>query len=175
MFDPTIYENLKVVTEGAVYDLDLRGLIQITGRSDVIELAEMSRSYAVVFQRVEEGVAEAEYRLRAGTGDLAAELMSLPNAVPGCRLELIFRLPLYEPETECRQVAEIIREIWEADVALRQTISYVIDEPESGYQAEVVLDFNRKFGEEVIVDLPRLLNHMVMTLERLDGAFSETD
>ena len=30
MFDPTIYDNIKVVLEGAVYDLDLEGKIIIT-------------------------------------------------------------------------------------------------------------------------------------------------
>ena len=33
MFDPTIYENLKVVFEGAVYDLDLDGHLTVGDRT----------------------------------------------------------------------------------------------------------------------------------------------
>jgi hypothetical protein len=32
MFDPTAYDNKKVVTEGAAYDLDLEGQIRVVDR-----------------------------------------------------------------------------------------------------------------------------------------------
>ncbi|MDF0725751.1 hypothetical protein PY093_03360 [Cytobacillus sp. S13-E01] len=39
MFDPTIFDNLKVVIEGEVYDLDLTGDFLVTNRSDSIDIA----------------------------------------------------------------------------------------------------------------------------------------
>ncbi|UTW70295.1 hypothetical protein KHA80_06930 [Anaerobacillus sp. HL2] len=41
MFDPTIYENLKVVIEGEVYDHDMNGRILII-QIDIVDLATMS-------------------------------------------------------------------------------------------------------------------------------------
>ncbi|WJH34045.1 hypothetical protein N6H14_29460 [Paenibacillus sp. CC-CFT747] len=93
MFDPTIYENLKVVAEGAVYDLDLKGELLILGRSDRVELASMSRAYAIRFRLPDKPEASAEFRLEADTYDLSAEILEKREAVPGCRLELFFNLP----------------------------------------------------------------------------------
>lgn len=50
MFDPTIYENVKVVLEGELYDRDLDGEITITNRSDLVDLATLSRTYVVAFE-----------------------------------------------------------------------------------------------------------------------------
>lgn len=36
MFDPTAFDNLKVIVEGAVYDFDLHGDILVTDRKDMI-------------------------------------------------------------------------------------------------------------------------------------------
>ena len=52
MFDPTIFDNLKVVAEGAVYDLDLQGEILITNRIDQVDLATLSRYYAITFRKI---------------------------------------------------------------------------------------------------------------------------
>ena len=50
MFDPTAFENIKVVLEGAVYDLDLNGEIIIIDRNDLINTAKLSRKYELSFQ-----------------------------------------------------------------------------------------------------------------------------
>ena len=49
LFDPTAYENLKVVFEGIVYDYDLNEEITIIERNDYINLADMSRTYNLSF------------------------------------------------------------------------------------------------------------------------------
>ncbi|UOK56770.1 hypothetical protein MGI18_18515 [Bacillus sp. OVS6] len=50
MFDPTAFDNLKVVLEGAIYDADLGGFITVIGRKDLVDLAAMSRCYQNTFQ-----------------------------------------------------------------------------------------------------------------------------
>ncbi|WP_259317087.1 hypothetical protein [Heyndrickxia coagulans] len=49
MFDPTAFENMKTVFEGAAYDLDLRGEASITGRKDLVDLAECPGNTALRF------------------------------------------------------------------------------------------------------------------------------
>ncbi|MEI0739291.1 hypothetical protein VQ056_26320 [Paenibacillus sp. JTLBN-2024] len=51
MFDPTIFENLKVALENQLYDLDnIDGLIRIIGRDDRLEMSVMSREFAIRFE-----------------------------------------------------------------------------------------------------------------------------
>lgn len=50
MFDPTVFDNLKTVLEGAVYDLDLEGVILVINRNDLVDLAHFSRTYKITFQ-----------------------------------------------------------------------------------------------------------------------------
>lgn len=47
MFDPTAFDNLKVIVEGAVYDFDLHGDILVTDRKDMMDLASLSRIYHI--------------------------------------------------------------------------------------------------------------------------------
>ena len=50
MFDPTAFENMRVVMEGILYDKDLSGDIMIVDRNDVINTAKMSRNFDLSFQ-----------------------------------------------------------------------------------------------------------------------------
>ena len=44
MFDPTVFDNLKVAVENEFYDLDnLDRIIDITNRRDLLDMAVMSR------------------------------------------------------------------------------------------------------------------------------------
>ncbi|KYD22330.1 MAG: hypothetical protein C6P37_08510 [Caldibacillus debilis] len=49
MFDPTAYENMKVILEGYLYDYDMQGEILIKERNDLINLADMSRTFSLLF------------------------------------------------------------------------------------------------------------------------------
>lgn len=88
MFDPTIYDNIKVVLEGAVYDLDLDGKILITRREDLVDLSSMSRTYAIEFARKMDKPSKAEINLHVHLSDLAAEILENPTAKPGCTLTI---------------------------------------------------------------------------------------
>jgi hypothetical protein len=169
MFDPTIYDNLKVVVEGSVYDLDLGGKIVVTGRSDSIELSAMSRRYTVTFRLQDSSDVSAEIRLTAGTEDLAGEILELSHMNPGCRLELVFHKTVIEPHSECPAIGRVMQEIWGEEARIAQYLTYEFPADAVGSQDEIAVDFGRKFGEDVIGDLPRLLEHMVMTLERLEA------
>lgn len=94
MFDPTIFDNLKVVLEGAVYDMDLNDSVVIMGRTDRIELSSMSRSFSMTMARKEDGVAEGSFMLTASVADLAAELLADSNSSQAAAwsLALYFRL-----------------------------------------------------------------------------------
>ncbi|QNG61538.1 hypothetical protein H4O14_08705 [Bacillus sp. PAMC26568] len=41
MFDPTAFDNLKVVLEGEIYDADLEGIIEVIKRKDIVDLQQL--------------------------------------------------------------------------------------------------------------------------------------
>ncbi|PQP87056.1 hypothetical protein CPT76_26000, partial [Paenibacillus sp. AR247] len=76
MFDPSIFDNLKVAVENLVYDLDnLDGVVRVTGRDDRMEMSVMSREFAIRFVRSGNEAVTAEIGLAASLADLAAELL----------------------------------------------------------------------------------------------------
>ncbi|MEX2104774.1 MAG: hypothetical protein WD907_05525, partial [Bacilli bacterium] len=99
MFDPTIYENLKVVIEGAVYDQDLNGVIHVSAREDLVDLASLSRRYSISFHQKETSTEYpiiATIQLSAHILDLSSEILETadPDKELGCALNVLFRSPI---------------------------------------------------------------------------------
>src|SRR5688500_2638404 len=124
MFDPTVFDNLKVVVEGQIYDLDLAKKIRIIKRKDQVELATMSREYAIDFQLFNSERVTAQIILIAETEDLAAEIMEIPDRMPGCILYICFNTWLTDPKNQCEYIHRQLESVWGQDQDLRQTISY---------------------------------------------------
>lgn len=169
MFDPTVFENLKVVLEGAVYDLDLTGQIHILRRIDRLELAEMSRVYSLQFQPSGVAHATAELWLGAGIEDLAAEILEQPEAEPGCSLTLKFRTGIEADKAQesCAQIGRLVADIWGEDVQVEQRLSYLYGQSDGRLANEIRVHFDRKITEELIDDLPELVEHMLKTVRAL--------
>lgn len=167
MFDPTIFDNLKVVLEGAVYDLDLHGQLRIVGRTDRIELSSMSRYYSIQFCLPGQQETWAELRLWADTEDLAGEIMELSTVTLGCQMMPVFYKRVNDPASDCPRIEQLTAEIWGGHVHQVQSIISVYGDPEAASLDEIKVHFNRRFGEEVIEDLPQMLEHMLIMLERL--------
>ncbi|MOA06479.1 hypothetical protein D3C78_1261140 [compost metagenome] len=72
---------------------------------------------------------------------------------------------------ECIRASSIANEIWGDNVHLEQKISYNFnrssDLTDQEATQEIIVSFRRKFGEEVVEDLPQMVDHMVMMLDRL--------
>ncbi|MDF2923411.1 MAG: hypothetical protein K0R57_2325 [Paenibacillaceae bacterium] len=204
MFDPTVYENLRVVLEGAVYDLDLAGTIRITAREDLVDLAAMSRCYRIAFT-LARGAADAgnaaaglngpqqeaeelppltaRIELSAGLRDLAAEILEQPESSPGCSIKIIFTRVLEPGVTEeqaCARSLAALQQVWGDRFQIRQTISHEYGAESAGSGSgslshavrrihRMGLLFGRKFGEEVVEDIPPMVDHAVLTLQQLAG------
>lgn len=95
MYDPTVYDNLKVAFENTLYDLDnLDGTIQMVNRLDRMEMSVMSREFVIQFVLAEYTDITAEISLEASLQDLAAEILEVPGEEPGCTLRLRFYMPI---------------------------------------------------------------------------------
>ncbi|WP_169082132.1 hypothetical protein [Paenibacillus sp. PL91] len=168
MFDPTVFENLKVAFENQIYDLDtLDRKVDIINRVDRLELAVMSREFALQFTLAGRSEVSAEIQLTATLKDLAAELLELKGETPACTLRLRFYMQVHQVEEQCKQAEQAIQRIWEPEIAPTQTISYLFGAESPSYSNVIELGFNRKISEEQMDDIPELTQHVLQTLAKL--------
>ena len=173
MFDPTIFENLKVALENIVYDLDnLDQRVLVTGRTDIQDMAVMSRKFTLRFELVPATGVAAEICLEAYLKDLAAEILELPGENPGCSLSLRFYMNLHGGPSVCERIQKVMDIIWEPEVPPVQTLSYVHGESSNRLSNRIELKFPRKINEHNMTELPSLTLHIIRTLEEL-SALSE--
>jgi len=178
MFDPTIYENLKVVLEGAVYDLDLAGVILVTNRVDRVELSTMSRYYSIQFQEKEinDSRALAELRLVASTEDLAFEIMGKEDQSPGCDFEVLFHVQI-DDDRECTELEQSLLSIWQNRPSIQQEVKYEYNSHErklvlkSGFNNEIRLHFGRKIDEGQIEDLKEIIDLTLHSVQMINDFF----
>ncbi|MBP1995256.1 hypothetical protein [Paenibacillus eucommiae] len=164
MFDPTIYENLKVVLEGAVYDMDLEGAILVTKRTDRIELSSMSRYYAIEFTQPSCAANKAQISLEVHLRDLAAEILENANEKPGCTMEVILSTVVDDPILECALIEKEIEVIWQKRPIITQTLSFDFNEQPVRYFNQIKLHFGRKVDEGQIDDFPELIRYAMKSL-----------
>ena len=170
MFDPTVFENLKVAFENQLYDLDnLTGQIEITGRSDRLEMSVMSRQFALRFALAGRQEIAAEIRLEASLKDLAAEILEAPGETPGCKLGVRFYVRVRNAAAQCELIQEIVQRIWGPDEPPVQRLSFLYGETPDSYMNTIELKFSRKINEDQMGDIPDLIDHMLRTLTELQA------
>lgn len=178
MFHPLIFDNLRVVLEGAVYDRDLAGEIAVTERADVMDMASFQRVYRIAFRTADDAdrpdAPAAVIELTASLADIAGEQLSQPLAdVIGCTIFVRFTLPIRDVPRDSERVRALLHEVWGDRPHIVQTVSARLDEHRPGawppdlFQNHVTLDFHRKIGEDNIPDMNGLVEHTVRSLFRL--------
>ncbi|ASS74300.1 hypothetical protein CIG75_04400 [Tumebacillus algifaecis] len=177
MFDPTIYDNLKVVFEGALYDLDREGRILVSGREDLVNLATMARTFVMKVEKPEHATCIGKLELTSTLVDFASELrlMRLADEVPGVLLTMSFEMPermvVQSPALDDHfqavwaEVAEVVHERlapFEPQPEKRKHM----EEPDGIYR--ITLSFRGKIDEDNIEDVVPLLEHFVSSLETIE-------
>ncbi|KZE82162.1 hypothetical protein [Paenibacillus elgii] len=179
MFDPTIFDNLKVVLEGHLYDLDAEQMIRVIGREDFIDLASMKRIFSMRIRR-DEGCCQAEISMTSVLSDFAGERFRLiePGERPGAKLALRLDMPL----SHCEHAAELHRAMadrWAEEARIRheRSAEFVPDDgsgrsgggpsDEKGAY-RIHIEFIRKIDESHIDDMESLLAHLVDSLVDAD-------
>lgn len=183
MFHPTVFDNIKVVLEGAVYDRDLDGEIVVVNRSDLIDMASFQRTYTIDF-RLERGndiaaadrqSVTAQIKLSTSLSDIAGEQLGQPLTDHiGCQICIIFRLTIHDHEREPAQINHVLNQIWGHRPHITQFVGVTLNEhrlwrwPPQQMENRVTLDFHRKIDEGNIEDLNDLVEHCVHSLIRLE-------
>jgi len=169
MFHPTVYENLKVAFENYIYDLDNReGILSVTHRDDILDLAVMSRSTNLQFALSGYDEPTAGIRLSTSIVELAAEIIEEQADLALCTLAIQFRYEVNDT-ARCSQVEQLLSSIWEPERPIHQSICFPYEaDREHGedilYTVVAEVTFHRKIGEGQIADIPELVEHMIRTL-----------
>ncbi|MFC7366723.1 MULTISPECIES: hypothetical protein [Bhargavaea] len=149
MSDPTIFENLKVAFENHLYNLDnLEGRILVTGRSDLMDVADLSRTLIIRFVRTDLPDIPVEVELSASASDLAGEILEIPETEPGVTLRVRFEKPVTDPAEQCEKIGVILTDLWERDIRLTQTLSFDYPQGEKGWTNRVEAVFNTRLDED---------------------------
>jgi hypothetical protein len=171
MFDPTAFDNMKVVIEGALYDLDLAGEIVIIDRNDIVNMAKMSRSFDVHFRNssTQKVSVTAKLELQADLINLAAEL--LPNSMSqkqsGCTMKLQFFHEGITNEAQVQEIREIFIDIWGETRQINQSVT--ITPSKSLIENCISIEFDRLISEEQMDDLVEMIDFMLKTNEHLQS------
>ncbi|WP_461480208.1 hypothetical protein [Paenibacillus sp. PvR052] len=167
MFDPTIYDNLKVVLEGHLYDMDAERKIRIVGREDLIDIAGMGRTFRMKFVlRDGRERCKTSIMLCSGLTDFAGELRGI-HAVgerPGAKLEMQLEMPA-ELSEKRRAVHDYVSGLWGEDwlISHERLTELSVESDPSTYDGSyrVKMISSRKIDESHIDDMEALLEHLL--------------
>ncbi|QFG00475.1 hypothetical protein PB01_17620 [Psychrobacillus glaciei] len=169
MYDPTIFENLKVTFENQVYDLDnLEHQIKITNRMDRMDFAVLSRDFSIGFTLTNQPNVAAEIILQTSLEDLAGEILEQSGQNLGCFLLLRFHKHVQDVPTQCKKIEQALHTIWENEAHVTQTLSFIYEQDTSSHLNNIQMQFNKKINEEHISDIPEFLEHVLQTLKVLN-------
>lgn len=168
MYDPTIFENLKVAFENRVYDLDtIEREIRIINRTDQMDFAILARRFAIRFTLFDLEEVTAEIILEASLRDLADELLEVPGENPGCSLSLRFQKHVQQAAAQCPRIEDVLNDIWENDVLINQTLSFIYGDDEFGYLDNIEVKFRSNINEENMREIPDFLYSVLDALRVL--------
>ena len=170
LYDPTIFENLRIAFENQIYDLDnLDEKITIINRVDRMDFAILSREFAIQFSLVNQPDVTAEIVLQASVKELAGEILEVPGENLGSKLSVRFTKTVQNAAIECEQIEQALNAIWETDIHITQTLSFEHGQQASGYLNRIDMTFKSKINEKHMADITDLLNHVLGSLEVLES------
>ena len=170
MFDPTAYENFKVIIEGSVYDYDFTGDIKVVNRSELIDLAVLSRQFTMSFIMPDYSRLIGSIVLRASLNELAGEILEEDDTKAAAKVILQFT---YHSSTlatieKAESIKKCLLNIWGEDRHVSFISSqHFTDGQHSHYSNEVTVSFNRMVREDLADDLYELPKYMMESLQAL--------
>lgn len=177
MFDPTAFENIKVVIEGTIYDRDLDGDLVVIDRNDWVNTAKLSRKYEIAFALSESNRPKvtASIILEAELENLAAEMLDNWNGVhhTGCKVSAFFRMDQLDDIELYSEIQEVLEGIWGRGRTIEQIISHPPKNESLQVRNTAKVTFNRLVSEDQIDDLAGMIDFMILSVEKLEGLITK--
>ncbi|MGG3562516.1 hypothetical protein ABES03_13060 [Neobacillus rhizosphaerae] len=171
MFDPTAFDNMKVIVEGALYDRDLSGEIIIIDRNDIINMAKMSRHFNISFS-IPQGKPKAvlgKIELESQLAHLSAELLpsSQTEQLIGSLVKLYFTFDIEEDEIDYYELNTILFDLWGTSRKITLSIQHEPLQPTKKEKGIITVDFERLITEDQMDDLVEMTDVMITTQQKL--------
>ncbi|AMM93523.1 hypothetical protein QUF81_14010 [Peribacillus simplex] len=173
MFDPTAFENMKVVLEGAVYDRDFIGDILVINRDDIVNLANMSRTYKIEMELKESlapisviGVIE----LHASLQNLSSELLdsTINETHSGCTVNIFISFPKKLDEVTAEQFLIDLEKIWGDQRIITVTTSETVSKKVQPVHSSLFkVSFGRLIKEEQMEDLEDMVEYLIQSIQAM--------
>ncbi|VXB58179.1 conserved hypothetical protein [Bacillus sp. 349Y] len=157
MFDPTAFDNLKVVLEGAVYDFDLGGEIDIVDRKDLFDFAHYERKYQIQYRLKGTQGASVRLELKADAGHFLAERNGLAR---GNRAGAVIAFT-YLGDESLLSSRNALEEFWGQGTSWEWL---TISSSHGETRVEGILAFFRVITEEMVDDVIEMVAHSIESL-----------
>ncbi|SFB25723.1 MULTISPECIES: hypothetical protein [unclassified Bacillus (in: firmicutes)] len=178
MFDPTAFDNMKVVLEGTIYDLDIDGVINVIDRNDLMNLAKMSREFDVSFEMAGEKQFPivAKFHLKAKLENLASELLleAKNSSIAGCHLELSFSFMHKNEQVYFERINDLFLSIWGENRSILQTATFNPFKKNDYINNKVKVGFHRVIEESQLDDLTEVVPYMLDTIKKINYVLQDT-
>jgi hypothetical protein len=165
MFDPTVFDNLKVIVEGYIYDLDLEKEISVINRSDMIDLARMSRKFIITYSQVEKESPSVSFEIEMKQKQLSGELQRTINN-PGCYLELTFQEEMNGQDYD-ELLLKKLKRIWGDKHIITLFVTKEITSNLNIFHHRYQVYFQTTFGEDDLEGLLQIVDHSISLLRMM--------
>ena len=174
MFDPTAFENMRVVIEGMFYDKDLDGEIEIVDRNDSFNTANLSRTYQLAFRLSSSTKGEerpvCQLTLLSKLENLAAELLSHSylSKEAGCFVSMEYFFHHHEDVAFLAEVEKDLKEIWGTERTISIVAEYETLKTKEKIKYCLQIRFDRIITEDQLDDFAEMFQYMIATLEKIN-------
>lgn len=179
MFDPTAFDNMKVVLEGAIYDRDLLGDILVVKRDDLINLATLSRLFTIEFELKDSRYQKKVYggmNLNASLKNLSSEILNtdMDEKWIGSTVQIYIFI---REELKVEIAGKIIREleeIWGQNRLIewkKESIS--TNSNQQFFSSNFTITFDRLIREDQMDDLVEMIEYLIQSLQAIEVILKE--
>jgi hypothetical protein len=174
MYHPSVYDNLKVVFEGVVYDSDFSGEIEIIDREDIVDFAVIEKRNSISF--IVLGISDSikgKMVLRTNLENLATEKLQDNPEGAGCQLSIHIETPVYEIETDCKKLQMILRKWTTGEIKskIEQKLTYIYGESRNVFYNTVSIHIEKPVTEDDTERFSEVLGEVIASIKEFNQYF----
>lgn len=171
LFDPTAFDNMKVVLEGAVYDRDIVGEILVVNRDDLVNLATLSRHFTIEFalkdprfqKKIRGGIS-----LYASLENLSSELLAshFNESYSGTTVDIFLTCSDKIVDEQADKFFNGLEDIW----GKQRTIKWIknatkTNTNQQAFSSKFIISFDRLIKEDQMDDLVDMIEYLIQSLQ----------
>jgi hypothetical protein len=170
LFDPTAFDNMKVVLEGAVYDRDILGDIIVVNRDDLINLATLSRHFTMTFELKESRIQKnfsGGISLYASLENLSSELLAshINEITNGSTVEIFMTFAEQLTTQQADKIINRLEDVWGKQRTIQwTTVATKTNTNQQSYSSKFTISFDRLVKEDQMDDLVDMVEYLIQSL-----------